>query len=92
MAPISMASTPSAMSSPAPGPAAPIPSTARVSGSHRSFVTPSVRPKVSARPEAAHGKRVTFTGRFSAAACVSVRPHQASSGSVKTTAGTARAS
>ena len=37
---------------------------------------------VVARPEADHGKRPTFTARPSAWAWASVRPHQASSGSV----------
>ena len=44
---------------------------------------------VTARPEAAQGNFATLTSRFSFCACVSVRPHQATSGSVKTTAGMA---
>ena len=42
-----------------------------------------------ARPEAPHGNRTTVTLRPSFCACVSVSPAQASSGSVKTTAGIA---
>lgn len=41
------------------------------------------------RPEAAQGKRVILTSRFCCLAWSSVRPHQAISGSVKTTAGMA---
>ena len=55
VAPISIASTPSAISSPAPGPTRPTPSTRSVSGSRISFVRPSVRSSVIARPDAPHG-------------------------------------
>ena len=41
---------------------------------------PSGRSSVSARPDAAQGKRATVTSRFCFCASVSVRPHQASSG------------
>src|SRR5260221_14714496 len=52
---ISMASTPSAISSPAPAPTMPTPSTRSVFGSMSSLVRPSGRSSVTARPEAAHG-------------------------------------
>src|SRR6266850_916188 len=84
----STASAASAMSSPAPAPAMPAPSRRPDSGSTISFVTPSLRPSVAARPDAAHWNFATRTARPSVAAWVSVRPHQAISGSVKTTAGT----
>ncbi len=50
---------------------------------------PSGRSSVTARPEAAQGNFATLISRFSFCACVSVRPHQATSGSVNTTAGMA---
>ena len=50
---------------------------------------PSGRSRVTARPDAAQGNLATLTSRFSFCACVSVRPHHATSGSVKTTAGIA---
>ena len=84
---ISMASTPSAINSPAPAPTIPTPNTRSVSGSMISLVRPSLRPNVVALPDARQGKRATSTGRFWFFACVSVRPHHAISGSVKTTAG-----
>ena len=58
VAPISTASTASAISSPAPGPTMPTPRTRSVFGSMTSLVTPSVRSSVIARPDAPHGKRV----------------------------------
>src|SRR6266850_335049 len=85
---VSTASAPSPMSSPAPGPTIPTPSTRPVSGSTISLVRPSLRPSVAARPDAAHWNLATFTARPSRAACDSVRPHHATSGSVNTTAGT----
>ncbi len=45
---------------------------------------------VAARPEAAHGKELVSTTFLRRAASVSVSPTQATSGSVKTTAGTTR--
>jgi hypothetical protein len=57
-----------------------------------SLVTPSVRSSVSARPEAAQGKRATLILRPCSFASVSVSPAQAISGSVKTTAGMAAGS
>jgi hypothetical protein len=72
--------------------AMPTPSTCSVCGSRISLVRPSLRPRVVARPEAAHGKDTIFTSRPSCLACCSVSPHQASSGSVKTTPGMARGS
>ena len=86
---VSTASAPSAISSPAPGPTTPTPSTRPDSGSTISLVSPSERPRVAARPDAAHGKRATFTGRLASLASRSVSPHHATSGSVNTTAGTA---
>ena len=53
---------------------------------------PSVRSSVIARPDAPHGNLATATFRPCFSACVSVRPHHAISGSVKTTAGIARGS
>src|SRR5439155_1670600 len=85
---VSTARAPSAISSPAPGPTIPTPSTRPVSGSTMSFVSPSLRPSVAARPEAAHGNFASRTGRPSRVAADSVSPHHATSGSVKTTAGT----
>src|SRR5882672_7845750 len=85
---VSTASAPSAMSSPAPGPTIPTPSTRPVSGSARIFVRPSLRPSVRARPEAAHSRLAILTVRPSRAASDSDSPHQATSGSVNTTAGT----
>src|SRR5207249_1962825 len=84
-APISMPRTPSAISSPAPGPTRPTPSSRSVSGSSTSFVRPSVRSSVIARPEAPHGNLAITTPRLSFAACVSVSPAHASSGSVHAT-------
>ena len=63
-----------------------------VSGSRISLVRPSVRSSVIARPDAPHGNFATVTCRSSFCACASVRPAQASSGSVNTTAGIARGS
>ncbi len=54
-----------------------------------SLVRPSVRSSVIARPDAAHGNFAIATLRLSFCACASVRPHHATSGSVKTTAGIA---
>ena len=70
----------------------PAPSTRPLSSSTSSFVTPSVRSSVSERPDAAQGNRADLNAIFPACAWVSVRPHQAISGSVKTTAGMARGS
>jgi len=64
VAPISMASTPSEISSPALVPTIPMPSTLSDSGSRMSFVNPSVRSKLTARPEAAQGNLVTRTSIF----------------------------
>src|SRR6266571_1755890 len=88
-APISIARTPSAISSPAPAPTMPTPSTRSLCGSRISLVMPSVRSRVIARPEAAQGNFATLISRFCFCASVSVRPHQEISGSVKTTAGMA---
>src|SRR5438309_2009709 len=85
---VSTASAPSAISSPAPGPTMPTPRTRPVSPSATSLVSPSARPRVVARPEAAHWNFATLTARPSRCACASVRPHHATSGSVNTTAGT----
>ena len=57
-----------------------------------SLVMPSVRSRVMARPDAAQGNLATLISRLSFCAWVSVRPHQAISGSVKTTAGIAAGS
>ncbi len=73
-------------------PRCPRPARARSAGSRMSLVMPSVRSTVMARPEAAQGNFATLISRFSFCACVSVRPHQAISGSVKTTAGMAAGS
>jgi len=54
-APISMASTASAMRSPAEGPTMPQPMTRPVVSSNSTLVSPSERPRVSERPLAAHG-------------------------------------
>ena len=54
-APISMASTASAMRSPAEGPTMPQPMTRPVASSNSILVIPSDRPRVSDRPLAAHG-------------------------------------
>src|SRR5207237_532346 len=51
---VSTASEASAISSPAPGPTMPTPSTRLVAASTTSFVRPSLRPMLAARPEAAH--------------------------------------
>src|SRR5919197_1516060 len=61
--PHSTASVPSAISSPAPGPTIPTPSSRPDSGSAMSLVRPSARPSVAARPEAAHWNFATFTAR-----------------------------
>src|SRR5207248_10553542 len=55
----------------------PTPSTRPVSGSARIFVSPSLRPSVRARPEAAHSRLAIFTVRPTRAASDSVSPHQA---------------
>ena len=81
-APSSIASATSDTRSPACGPTMPAPRTWRVSGSMRSFVSPSSRPSPSARPDAAHGNVPFSNGMPSALACVSVSPIQATSGSV----------
>jgi len=60
---------------------------ASVSGSMSIFVMPSVRSNDMARPDAAHGNLETSYLMPRSLASPSVRPHQASSGSVKTTAG-----
>ena len=78
---------PSAISSPAPTPTMPTPRMRSVSGSMMSFVRPSGRSSVVARPEAAQGYFATSIGRFCFFASVSVRPVHASSGSVKTHGG-----
>src|SRR5215472_8450301 len=83
---VSMASAASAISSPAPGPTMPTPITRLEAASTISLVSPSLRPMVAARPEAAHENFATLTSRPAGA---SITPHQATSGSVKTTAGTA---
>src|SRR6478752_3738650 len=56
---ISIASTPSAIISPAPAPTMPTPSTRSVCGSSISFVIPSGRSRVIARPDAAQGNFAT---------------------------------
>src|SRR5207247_1006161 len=86
----STASAASAISSPAPGPAMPAPSSRPDSGSTTSLVTPSLRPSVAARPDAAHWNFATRTVRPSAAARVSVSPHTAIAASVAPTAGSTR--
>ena len=58
---ISTASTPSEISSPAPMPTIPMPSTRSVFGSTMSLVMPSVRSRVRARPEAAQGNFAILT-------------------------------
>ena len=65
----------------------PQPSRRSVFGSMSHLVIPSVRPTDWARPLAAHGNWATLTSRPCCLASVSVRPAQAISGSVKTTAG-----
>ena len=75
-----MASVPSEISSPAPTPAIPTPRMRSVSGSMISFVKPSGRSSVVARPEAAHGYFAISIGMFCFFASVSVSPVQASSG------------
>jgi hypothetical protein len=65
----------------------PTPSTRSVSASTMSLVSPSVRSKLIARPEAPHGNLATSMFRPFARASASVTPHHATSGSVKTTAG-----
>ena len=60
-APISMASTASVIRSPAPAPTMPQPRTRSVSGSISHLVSPSVRPRASARPLAAQGNWATST-------------------------------
>src|ERR1700679_65209 len=86
---ISMASTPSAINSPAPAPTMPTPRTRSVFGSMSNLVRPSGRSMVTGRPDAAQGNLATVISRPCSLACVSVRPAQAISGSVKTTAGIA---
>jgi hypothetical protein len=81
-APISMASAASAMRSPAFGPTMPQPMMRSVASSNRTLVTPSSRPSESDRPLAAHGKvPLPYFTPF-ALASFSVRPTQATSGSV----------
>ncbi len=58
-APISIASTLSAIISPAPAPTIPTPRTRFDSGSTSIFVSPSVRPMATARPLAAQGNFIT---------------------------------
>ena len=87
--PISMATTASAISSPAPLPTMPQPSTRSVAGSMIHLVRPSVRPMAIARPLACHGYCATATSRPVRLASSAVRPAQAISGSVNTTAGIA---
>ena len=67
----------------------PTPSTRPVAASTMSLVRPSLRPMVAARPEAAQKNFATLTDRPASCAWNSMRPHQATSGSVNTTAGTA---
>src|SRR5882724_1315053 len=62
---ISTARTPSAISSPAPAPTMPTPSTRSLCGSRISLVIPSVRSRVIARPEAAQGNFATLILRLS---------------------------
>jgi hypothetical protein len=81
-APISSASTVSEIRSPAPTPTIPAPSTRWDPGSTISFDRPSSRPSASARPEAAQGKIAFSYSMPDAFASVSVRPIQATSGSV----------
>ena len=57
-------STPSAISSPAPGPTMPTPRMRSVFGSSISLVMPSVRSSVIARPDAAHGNARRSTSRL----------------------------
>ena len=92
VAAISTASTPSAISSPALTPTMPTPSTRSVPGSMISLVSPSLRSTVVARPEAPQGNFATSIAMPRSCASASVRPHQAISGSVKTTAGIAAGS
>jgi len=80
--PASIARTASASNSPALTPTIPAPSTRFVPGSRISFVRPSERPMLSARPEAAQGNPAVSNGVPSALAWVSVSPVQATSGSV----------
>ena len=80
--PVSIASTISAISSPALTPTIPAPRMRCVSGSTISFVMPSERPIASARPDAAHGNVPISNAIPCSFACVSVRPVHATSGSV----------
>ena len=87
VSPASVASTPSAINSPAFIPTIPTPSIRSVSFSTISFVNPSVLPSVRALPLAAHGYLSTFIFNSFFLASFSVKPHHATSGLVKTTAG-----
>ena len=60
---LSMASAASAISSPAPGPTIPAPMTRPDAASTTSLVSPSLRPMVAARPEAAHGNFASLIAR-----------------------------
>ena len=61
---VGLAALAAASAQAAPVPTKPTPRTRSVSGSKISLVKPSVRSRVAARPEAAQGKRATFTSRF----------------------------
>ena len=81
-APISMASTASAMRSPAEGPVMPQPMIRPDASSNSTLVIPSERPRVSERPLAAHGNTPLPYATPAALASFSVTPAQATSGSV----------
>ena len=87
-----MASTPSAIRSPAPGPTMPTPITRLVSCSNRILVMPSSRCRLKLRPLAAQGKTPLPYLRPCCLASASVTPAHATSGSVNTTAGIASGS
>ena len=92
VAPISIAKTDSDMSSPACGPTIPTPTNLPVPLWAMIFVRPSVLLSVRALPEAAQGNFDTSISTPASPASLSVIPHQAISGSVNMTAGTARGS
>ena len=89
---ISTARAASLMRSEALGPQMVTPSTRSSLESRTTFTKPSVFIWVMARPLAAQGNLPTLTSKPSALASCSCRPAVATSGSVKTTAGTVRAS
>jgi hypothetical protein len=76
-APISTASTPSPIISPASLPTIPTPRIRRVSVSMTIVVSPAESPIDAALPEADQGKRATSTFQPRSRASVSVSPHQA---------------